>query len=202
MDIILKYRIHILVFLAILETVITLFTFLEPLENEELFNLLESLIIILILLFTYYFSYRFKELQYMHDINNLILKHTSEKQMFYDSQSGNVLMSKSVAEALGFDNKKNIDVSDLSQLFNNEWPKIEPYFEDNIRAFEISGKIISTYNKTPRLFAYKIQSINSNAKKISGCSILLKDISLEQKNDDELIAILNKYRQMSFTTCR
>jgi len=197
MNFLLKHRLQILAFLILLEAGVTVTSIFDAVPDDIVFDYVESVIIILILGFTYFISNNYIKLEYQNEVSKALFSSSGEKYIFYDAKKQKIVISPNFSRILGIAAKETYEIDEIEYIFGDEWKAVSACFEPNsYQNIKVVGRLSDKISD--RIFSYTVDYINASKGDIFGVVIWFRDITEDVQSNNSLIELVNKYRNISY----
>lgn len=195
----LRYRFQILIFLLFLETGITILSLYDTTEHEDILNFTETTIIVSTLLFTFFFSNKFNYLERLNFKRELVNSLSETKYIYYDKLRDEVNLSAGTFELLKLPNKKLYSLTDIENLLYEQWSSIAEIFEENFPKMRSYSGVLQL-SVEQRVINFRVEYVHRSNEGLNGVVIFFRDVTEDQSRFQQVIKLMNQYRQMSFTS--
>ena len=201
-QLILKYRVQVLVLLILLEIFLTIGVYYEHSSNARTYFMLESATSFLILVIAVTFLDKLNLYLFLTNKHEYLHNVAPCSYIFYDTKKRKVICPDYTCKMLGINQKKHFLLTDVAKLFAwKDWKDIEKYIENPtlIHNHEKFGNL--NYNipsGETKHFKYSLQYIEDKKYLIHGIIFWFTDFSDSVEHEESILSLIKKYRVFSF----
>jgi PAS domain-containing protein len=201
-QLILKYRVQLLVSLIILEIFLTIGVYFEEINSARIYFILECLVSFLILIIAVTFLDKLNLYLFLTSKHEYLQNIAPCSYIFYDTKKHKVLIPDYTCKMLGMQIKNNYHLDDIASLFSaKDWVEIEACIKQPsmVSVHEKIGMIrYETKHSETKHFKYSLQYIEDKKYMIHGVILWFTDFSDSIEHEESIISLIKKYRVMSF----
>ncbi len=201
-QLILKYRVQVLVLLIVLEIFLTIGVYFEESSSARMYFMLESATSFLILIISITFLDKLNLYLFLTSKHEYLHNVAPCSYIFFDTKKNKVLVPEYTCRMLGIKPKKNFQLIDVEQIFTpQDWREIEKFVSNpiSIHNHEKIGNL--RYENTHgeiKHFKYSLQYIEDKKYLIHGIIFWFTDFSDSVEHEESIISLIKKYRLLSF----
>ncbi len=201
-QIILKYRVQVLVLLILLEIFLTIGVYYEHGTNARTYFMLESATSFLILVISVTFLDKLNLYLFLTNKHEYLHNVAPCSYIFYDTKKRKVIWPEYSCKMLGIEHKKHFLLADIAKLFEwKDWKEIEKYI-DTPSLIHNHEKIGNLKYENPqgqtKHFKYSLQYIEDKKYLIHGIIFWFTDFSDSVEHEESILSLIKKYRVFSF----
>ncbi len=201
-QLILKFRVYILVLLILLEIFLTVGVYFEEKNSARIYFFLESFTSFLILAIALTFLDKLNLYLFLTSKHEYLNNVSPCSYIFYDTKKKKFVIPDNTYKMLSLDRKVNYNTHDFLSLFSKTDAKeIEQCIKrpSLIKQHEKLGSVslINKYNEHKH-FKYSMQYLEDGKYLIHGIIFWFIDFSDSIEHEKHIIALIKKYRLMSF----
>jgi PAS domain-containing protein len=201
-QLILKYRVQVLVSLIILEIFLTIGVYFEEVNSARIYFILECLVSFLILIIAVTFLDKLNLYLFLTSKHEYLHNIAPCSYIFYDTKKQRVLIPDYTCKMLGIQVKKNYAIDDIEKLFSaKDWGEIEGCIKQPslVAVHEKIGMLrYETKHSETKHFKYSLQYVEDKKYMIHGVILWFTDFSDSIEHEESIISLIKKYRVMSF----